>query len=42
MSSTTNSFLRGQRKTDLLELAGEVGLEKYVHFPCYRIAPVSV
>lgn len=30
MSSSSNSFLRGQRKSDLLELAGTVGLEKYV------------
>lgn len=30
MSSSSNSFLRGQRKSDLLELAETVGLEKYV------------
>lgn len=30
MSSSSNSFLRGQRKSDLLELAETVGLQKYV------------
>ena len=30
MSSSSNSFLRGQRKSDLLELAETVGLEKYI------------
>lgn len=30
MASSTNSFLRGQRKPDLLELAETVGLKKYV------------
>lgn len=30
MSSSSNSFLRGQRKSDLLELAETVGLRKYV------------
>lgn len=34
MSSSTNSFLRGQRKTDLLELAETVGLKKYVATFC--------
>lgn len=33
MSSSSNSFLRGQRKSDLLELAETVGLQKYVHDP---------
>lgn len=33
MSSSSNSFLRGQRKSDLLELAETVGLQKYVHNP---------
>lgn len=34
MSSSTNSFLRGQRKTDLLELAEAVGFKKYVGPSC--------
>lgn len=41
MSSTTNSFLRGQRKTDLLELAQEVGLQKYVRF-CYSVSAATL
>lgn len=30
MSSSSNSFLRGQRKSDLLVLADTVGLKEYV------------
>lgn len=28
---TSNSWLRGQRKSDLVEVAENVGLTKYVH-----------
>lgn len=35
MSTTTNSFLRSQRKSDLLELAETVGLKKYVMSESY-------
>lgn len=38
MSSSTNSFLRGQRKTDLLELAEAVGFKKYVGPSCPSLA----
>lgn len=30
--SSSNSWLRGQRKTELVELAENVGLQKYVAF----------
>lgn len=43
MSSSSNSFLRGQRKSDLLELAETVGLEKYVRalFPLKLSRPLE-
>lgn len=41
MSTSTNSFLKSQRKSDLLELAEEVGLKKYVCFRFCTLATAS-
>jgi hypothetical protein len=40
MSSTSNSWLRNQRKSDLVEIAKKVGLEKYVRAPFRTSSPL--